>query len=166
LLWVAIFLLYLYNMESEKEIAYHDAGAAVFYTAAGKSEVMAKLFDVLSTPMGNVSRIGDNELALDYSSGLTMRRVICRLSEENGRYMVSFRFCRRLTYIGDAFVAFLCIAAMYFLRHSLDGSHSLGIIIVLSFISFLLLGIAYYYAFGFVRHTCHALKKEIAKITF
>jgi hypothetical protein len=153
-------------MESEKEMTYHDAGAAVFYTAAGRSEVMAKLFDVLSTPMGNVSRTGENELTLDYSSGLAERRVVCSLSAENGGYRASFRFCRRLTYMGDAFVAFLCIAAMYFLRHSMDGSHSLGIIIVLSFISFLLLGIAYYYAFGFGRPTCHSLKKKIAKITF
>lgn len=153
-------------MEGEKEMTYHDAGAIVYYTAAGKSEVMAKLFDVLSTSMGNVSRTRDYELTLDYSSGLAERRVVCSLSEENGGYRASFRFCRRLTYMGDAFVAFLCIAAMYFLRHSIDGSHSLGIIIVLSAISLFLLVAAYYYAFGFGRPTCQALKKKIAKIKF
>ncbi|GEM_PF-4848509 len=159
-------MLYLYYMESENEITYHDAGAVLFYTAAGRSEVMAKLFNAFFTPMGNVSRTGDNELILDYSSNLAERRVVCSLSEENGGYRASFRFCRRLTYVGYAFIAFLCIAAMYFLRHSMDGSHSLGIIIVLSSISILLLGVAYYYAFGFGRPTCHALKKKIAKITF
>jgi len=161
---VAIILLYLYNMENKGQIRYRDAGSVIFHTSAGKSEAMERLVGQLSSPTGNVSRISDNELMLDFSSGLSVRRILCTLVDDNGGYRVELRFCRHLTIAGKFFSLFLCLAAAYFIRSSLTGGHPIGIIIALVAIGIILLGIASYYAFGFGKPSCKVLGKKIVKI--